>query len=301
MFFQIFVWGNYDSTFCPMRLIWRKLRCQTWVKRSLVSFGFAQDDAKRKSNFYIQSKIRLMQLLVLLYFFVAIVEIAAEVTGNESLRFLAKPMLMILLISFYVTSIKGAWNKVHKLMVAAFVFSWIGDVALMFVGTEGNLMGIPKNPNYFLAGLGGFLFTHILYAIAFANVSDKKAVSILTRRPSVLFPLVIYMLALLSILVPAIGGNELTKPFLIPVLVYSATIATMVLFAVNRYKRVNDKSFALVFGGALLFMFSDSLIAINKFIHPFAISGVLIMVLYISGQYFIAKGCLAQFNIYAKN
>ncbi|MDB5282037.1 MAG: YhhN family protein [Bacteroidota bacterium] len=251
-------------------------------------------------SFLSSIKIRKMLLPVeYLYFLVAVLEIGSEAAGHETLRFFTKPLLMILLIAFYVKSVKGAWNKVHKLVVAAFVFSWVGDVALMFVGTEGNLMGIPKNPHYFLAGLGGFLLTHILYAVAFLDVSDKKERSILSRRPLVLIPLVIYMLALLSLLVPAIGGNDATKPFLIPVLVYSAAIATMVLCATNRYKRVNDKSFALVFGGALLFMFSDSLIAINKFIYPFGISGIFIMILYIAGQYYIAKGCLSQFNIYS--
>ena len=110
----------------------------------------------------------------------------------------------------------------------------------------------------------------------------------------VFVPLVIYMGAFLSLLVPAINGNEKTQPFLITVLVYSTAIAVMVTFAINRFKRVNDKSFALVFVGAMLFMFSDSIIAINKFLHPFTTAGIFIMILYISGQYLIAKGMLVQ-------
>jgi len=80
------------------------------------------------------------------------------------------------------------------------------------------------------------------------------------------------------------------------VVVYSTAIATMVLFAINRFHRVNDRSFVLVFIGALMFMFSDSFIAVNKFLHPIAFSGVWIMSLYSFGQYLIAKGSLAQFN-----
>lgn len=234
-----------------------------------------------------------------LYFIIALIEIFAEATGNESLRFFTKPLLMVLLVILYLRSLASLLNKVQKLMVAAFVFSWIGDVALMFVSDapgQGSLMGISRNPNYFLLGLVGFLFAHILYAVAFSNVSNKQAQALLPKRFWVVMPLFIYMVALLSILLPTIHQNPATLPFLVPVVVYSTAIATMVLFAVNRYHRVNDYSFALVFIGALMFMFSDSFIAINKFLQPIPFSGVWIMSLYSFGQYLIAKGSLAQFK-----
>ena len=227
----------------------------------------------------------MLKPLEYLYFAIGAIEVIAEVTGNDMVRFISKPLLMIVLIAFYMQAVAGNWTKIHKLMRVAFFFSWIGDVALMFVF---------KNENFFLVGLVGFLITHILYAVAFANVSNKSALPLLPEKFWVIMPLIIYMLALLSLLIPGITANEKTQPFLIPVLVYSTAIATMVVFGINRYKRVNDKSFALVFGGALLFMFSDSIIAINKFLHPFATAGIFIMILYISGQYFIAKGTLAQ-------
>ncbi|HWB62251.1 MAG TPA: lysoplasmalogenase [Chitinophagales bacterium] len=233
------------------------------------------------------------------YWAVAIAEIASEASGNETLRFFTKPLLMIVLVLFYVKNITGPRGAFHKLLIAAFIFSWVGDVALMFVpaGTAPEtLMGLPKNPNFFLVGLGGFLVTHILYAIAFTKVSYPNVKALLPQRFWVAVPLLVYMGALSSVLLPAIYGNELTKPFLAPVVVYSTAIATMVVIAINRYKRVNDKSFALVFAGALIFMFSDSIIAINKFLSPVPMAGVFIMVLYIGGQYLIAKGSLAQFN-----
>lgn len=219
------------------------------------------------------------------YFIIAIIEVFAEVTDNNMIRFVSKPLLMIVLIAFYTQAVGDKWNKVHKLMRTAFFFSWIGDVALMFVF---------KNENFFLVGLVGFLITHVLYAVAFADVTNKNAMALLPKKIWVFIPLAIYMVVLLSLLVPGITGNPLTQPFLIPVLVYSTAIATMVIFAINRFGRVNEKSFALVFGGALLFMFSDSIIAINKFLHPFSMAGIFIMILYISGQYLIAKGTLEQ-------
>jgi len=241
----------------------------------------------------------MLKPLEYLYIIAAIIEIYAEATQNEVMRFFSKPLLMILLLAYYAQSVGGKWNRLHKFLAVSLVFSWLGDVALMFVpGAPGDLavMGLPKNPNFFLVGLAAFLIAHMLYAIAFGNVSNRMTPAILRRKFWVAAPLLIYMGTLLYYLVPSINGNELTRPFLGPVVIYSAAIATMVAFALNRYARVNDKSFALVFGGALLFMFSDSIIAVNKFIYPFASSGIFIMILYLAGQYFIAKGALQQFK-----
>ncbi len=226
-------------------------------------------------------------MLQYLFLLVAAFEIYAEVANDGLVRFIAKPLLMVTLVAYYAKSVSGSWNKFHKLMVAAFCFSWVGDVALMFVY---------RNENFFLLGLVGFLITHILYTIAFADVTNKNTPALLPKKFWVTLPLVVYMAVLLSLLVPGITGDEKTKPFLVPVLVYSAAIATMVVFSINRYGRVNDKSFALVFAGALLFMVSDSIIAVNKFLHPFGTASIFIMLLYISGQLLIAKGALTQFS-----
>lgn len=229
----------------------------------------------------------MLKLLEYVYFIIAIIEVFAEVTDNNMIRFVSKPLLMIVLTAFYMQAVGDKWNKVHKLMRVAFFFSWVGDVALMFVF---------KNENFFLIGLVGFLITHVLYAVAFTDVTNKTFERLLPKKFWVMIPLIIYMLGLLALLVPGITGNEKTQPFLIPVLVYSTAIATMVVFAINRFGRVNQTSFNFVLGGALLFMVSDSIIAINKFLHPFELAGIFIMVLYIAGQYLIAKGTLEQFQ-----
>ncbi|HLP51254.1 MAG TPA: lysoplasmalogenase [Chitinophagales bacterium] len=226
-----------------------------------------------------------MKPLQYLFIAVGLTEIFAEVTNNDLLRFITKPLLMPTLVAFYIQA-AGGLNRIHKLMVAAFFFSWIGDVTLMLLFV---------NENLFLVGLVSFLITHILYTISFGGVSNKSITTLLRKRVWVLVPLAIYLVALLSALIPGITGNEHTKPILVPVLIYTTAIGIMVVFAINRYGRVSDKSFALVFGGALLFMLSDSVIAINKFLQPFNIAGIVIMSTYITAQYLIAKGMLAQF------
>jgi uncharacterized membrane protein YhhN len=230
-------------------------------------------------------------LFAYLYLLIGLIEVYAEFSGNKTMHYIAKPLLMVVLIAYYIKNQKeAALSSFHKMMIAAFAFSWVGDVALMFVGF---------NENFFLLGLVGFLITHILYTINFSKVTKNNLSGVLTKKWWVLLPLVGYMIGLLYLLVPSILSNEKTQPFLVPVLVYSSAIAVMVVFAINRYQRVNDASFALVFGGALLFMFSDSIIAINKFLYAeqLAYANVFIMILYITAQYLIAKGALKQFEL----
>lgn len=64
----------------------------------------------------------------------------------------------------------------------------------------------------------------------------------------------------------------------------------MVVNAIFRYGRTNGESFWLVFGGSVLFMVSDSVLAFNKFHSPIPWSGVLIMTTYIAGQFLIVRG-----------
>ena len=83
----------------------------------------------------------------------------------------------------------------------------------------------------------------------------------------------------------------------IPVIIYTVVILTMLTSALNREKKVNRQSYILVLVGAILFVISDSIIAIDKFRYHFALSGIAIMSTYVTAQYFIAIGCLKQFNI----
>jgi uncharacterized membrane protein YhhN len=223
-----------------------------------------------------------MNLLVIAYIIIGAMEVLAEATGNSTLRFVTKPLLMPVLMLFYHQSTKLTFSSFDKKIMMALFFSWFGDVFLMFVF---------KNELFFLAGLGSFLLAHIFYVIAFTAVTNKSAEALLPKKAWILIPLIAYFVMLMVSFFSKVPGE-----MKIPVAVYSATIAAMVAMAVNRYKRVNDKSFSLVMAGALLFMLSDSIIAVNKFLYQgeMAFAGVGIMVLYISGQYFIAKGASKQ-------
>ena len=70
----------------------------------------------------------------------------------------------------------------------------------------------------------------------------------------------------------------------------------MGIFALLRRGWTVDKSFIMVYSGALLFIMSDAMIAINKFMSPIIQAGLLIMATYIVAQFLIVKGILAHEN-----
>ena len=82
----------------------------------------------------------------------------------------------------------------------------------------------------------------------------------------------------------------------LPVIVYAVVILTMLTGAINRIEKVKKESYFLVLAGAILFVISDSSIAVNKFSHQFDSSGMVIMSTYIVAQYLIVAGYISQFS-----
>lgn len=217
-------------------------------------------------------------LLVALYFIIAIAELASHWFNLSTLHFVCKPLLLIVLLLYFSISVKGIQTKTTRFIQVGLVFSWIGDVSLMFV---------EHNQLYFMGGLGAFLATHIFYIAAFAQ-SVKGSTSYIRKRPLAALPFVIIGAFLFYTLYPSLGGMK------IPVLLYTLIITTMVVFALNRNEKVSIKSFRLVYYGAIAFMISDVVLAINKFLMPVENADIIIMATYILAQYLIVEGMLSQ-------
>ena len=205
--------------------------------------------------------------------------LGAIITGTDLLQFITKPLLMVVLAVYYFLATSGNRTLAHKLVFVGFIFSWSGDVNLMFVHQQ---------EYFFLLGLVSFLVTHILYIVAFQKDSASGEITrLLKSKPYAAIPILILYLGLLLLLY-----SHIAPDMKIPVIVYATVITGMVLAALNRYGRVSGPSFQLVFFGALLFMISDSMIAINKFYQPFEWASMGIMATYITSQYLIARGTL---------
>jgi uncharacterized membrane protein YhhN len=71
----------------------------------------------------------------------------------------------------------------------------------------------------------------------------------------------------------------------------------MLAGAINRMEKVNRASYYMVLTGAVLFVISDSAIAVNKFSYHFESSGAVIMSTYVIAQFLIITGYIKQFNV----
>ncbi|RYD70610.1 MAG: lysoplasmalogenase [Sphingobacteriales bacterium] len=207
-----------------------------------------------------------------IYSFVAIVHLIAIVFEQEDVRFITKPLLMPLLaLAVYGCSAAG---RERTIIITAIFFSLLGDSFLLFDYL---------NPLYFIFGLISFLITHILYIVYFIGIKPLHT-SLLKIYPWIIVLVVGYGVGLVYFLYPKLGDLK------IPVIVYAVIICSMLLAAIHIFKRVKAIAGWLLVAGAVFFVVSDSLLAINKFHSAFSGAAFLIMFTYCAAQYCIAKG-----------
>lgn len=226
------------------------------------------------------------------------IELYGEYYQLHEVIFFTKPLLLPLLALYYIGSTDYKQSKVHTLMALAFLFSWFGDISLMLTPetpADTEIMGIPKSKYFFLAGLGSFLVTQILFIRVYKK-SVTNARSHISKFSWV--PFVIYWLAMLALVLPPLKANEEKSAGVIPVIIYASILISMAYIALLRFGRTTRKSFWLVFTGACVFVVSDSLIAINflAMAHPLHFAGVMIMSTYILAEFLIAKGVIEHYN-----
>jgi uncharacterized membrane protein YhhN len=191
-----------------------------------------------------------------------------------TMYFVSKPAILTILIVVFAKLSYGLDSKTRRITLAALVFSLIGDILLMFTETS---------ELYFIGGLVSFLLAHVMYVIVFLK----------QRHPSnsalpITIILLLYGAGIFYILKD--GLNDL----LIPVIIYMLVILTMAVTAFLRKGKVSKTSFNLVFLGAIFFLISDSLLALNKFYEPMASSGITVMLTYGIAQYLIVLGLLKR-------
>lgn len=156
----------------------------------------------------------------------------------------------------------------NKWYVAAMFFSFLGDVLLL-----------DKN-NMFLYGIAAFLITQLLYVFIIAKEMPQSGWK--TKGLAIL-PFLIFFISLISILKDGLGD------FLIPVIIYGVAISIFGFVSLLNYLLKKDQASKTLLGGAVLFILSDSMIALHKFYEPRTIYPVAIMMTYIIAQYLIFR------------
>jgi len=184
---------------------------------------------------------------------------------------------MILLMVYHWKQLSGLSSFFSKTIQFGLLFSWIGDIALMFD---------EKIPILFVVGLGAFLIAHLGYAAAFArNVKDSNSSLNVSKSALIALPFIAITSCFFYYM-----KDGLPAELFVPVLAYTVVISVMGITAVIRYNHVDAKSYKWILIGAILFILSDMVIAINKFVIDFDYDAILNMWLYLTGQFMITVG-----------
>ena len=174
----------------------------------------------------------------------------------------AHKALPILLLAGLVIMTKGI-NRV--LVTAALLFSATGDV----------LLALPLEKS-FEFGLTAFACAQLTYFIYFISKTHWQK-----WKQLPLIGIVVLFVAVSFVVLPASGD------LVWHVLFYSGTLMLMTCSALLSVKGIKTQ-----FYGALTFVVSDSLIAINKFVVTLPYEGLMIMFTYYLAQFLIIKGII---------
>lgn len=209
----------------------------------------------------------------ILFFVIVLFEIITASTETlQMAHYIAKPAIVISLIFLFIKTSGGISKSIKRITILALGFSVLGDILLMFVD---------QSPHFFTSGLVAFLLAHIMYILVFLRHRNKRQSMV-----GFVILLLVYASGLFYLLKDGLGD------MLIPVIVYMIVILSMATSAFVRKGIVNTNSYNLVFIGAIFFMISDSILALNKFYQPIPFSNINIMLTYALAQFLIVLGIL---------
>ena len=200
----------------------------------------------------------------LLYIFLifAIIFIVSIPFKPYTYSFIIKVIPTLSLVALAFIAVSGSRGK---LLFTSLLFCAAADVALEIAGGK-----------YFIIGLGLYLIAHIMFIITFSrDLKPQKS------RIPVITMLIVYATMMAFVLTPYL------KDMTIPVYIYLTAITLMAVFASLRGSK-NE----LTLYGAIAFVVSDSILAINKFMMPVTAADYLVMITYYLSLFLIVYGFL---------
>ncbi|WHZ13016.1 MAG: Fatty acid hydroxylase family (carotene hydroxylase/sterol desaturase) [Burkholderiaceae bacterium] len=235
----------------------------------------------------LQGRIAVLELLM--------VDAAVLATAGAALHLpllfqIAKPLPLAFALLFVAVSPREsrAERKSDALLLAALAASLAGDVLLM-------------QPDAFVPGLAAFLFAHCCYLALFQRGTARlREVAAGTGREvaavrAVWFPSRRALLGTLGVgaAVYAYLWHGLGAGLRAPVAAYVLVIALMAAQAIGRAVLLGDRAAMGVAAGALLFMASDTLLALDRFAHPLPLAPLWVLSSYYAAQLLIAHNACA--------
>jgi len=220
-----------------------------------------------------------MFFALLIYFLSGLLNLLSIHFEHLRVAMIFKALLMPSLATYFIVGHKlFSKNTAYYSVIVALLCSWAGDICWM-LQSSGN--------DYFLYGLMAFLAVHVCYIIAYLQArvtTGNKAGKFFVISRIIIF-------ALTGIALYNALWNK-TDELRLPLGIYTLAIITMTIAAVLRREKTSPSSFSFIYGGALMFLVSNGMLVISKFINPFPYNGVLIMLTYILAQFLIVSGIL---------
>jgi uncharacterized membrane protein YhhN len=204
---------------------------------------------------------------------VAFFNIAGNLKERRKIVVISKPLLVPCIIGFYITST----TSLNVLIVIALLFGLGGDVFLLWKKTS---------PKAVLLGLLSFMIGHVFYIIAF-GLSTGCFSTWQWWFAILVLPYVLYAFCLYRLLSASLESMK------VPAVVYMIVLLTMSFFALALMAVLSGFT-GLVFVGSILFVVSDSVLAVEQFKkHDEIFHHSIVMATYIVAQLLIATGFIA--------
>jgi len=198
-------------------------------------------------------------------FLVIMVADIAGILAYPQVRLVSKGMIMASLLGLYILQAK---RQEHSFLLGI-IFALLGDAFLLFTTDD-----------FFLIGLGCFLIMQLSYATTFWR---KR------RIPRTKDKLVSAGISLIPVVFCLFAWRHISQMGT-AVILYAAAITLMLVAAYLRHPKLTGYWHVLV--GSILFVISDLLLAIDKFVSAMPQGGVAVMITYMLAQYLIVTGIL---------
>ncbi|GMR09399.1 MAG: hypothetical protein BMS9Abin28_0217 [Anaerolineae bacterium] len=204
--------------------------------------------------------------IAVLIFASAVVAILSSYFVRKPIVFyITKPLTTTLILVPVLVLVPDSGGAYIPLIAGGLAFALLGDILLM----------LPEER--FVLGIASFAVTHVLYLAAFIAAAGVALIN-----PSTI-PLIIFAVLMARFLWPGVR-----KSLQIPVLAYVLLITVMTAQAVGAALVSESTGLAIAAAGAVLFIASDSMLAVNRFRIPFPAARSLVLSTYWLGQWLIA-------------
>lgn len=192
---------------------------------------------------------------------------ALAIFGEESvprrarLVYVFKPLTTLVIAALAVLLVGGAGRGYSQAILIGLLFSLAGDIFLM----------LPNDR--FLPGLISFLIAHIAYLVAFTRFVPLGAA-----------PLAYVLVALAEATILWILWPGIPRRMRLPVLTYVVILGMMAAQAITQAVVLDVQAAWIAAVGGVLFVFSDSVLAYNRFRRPVRRARLIILSSYWAAQ-----------------